>query len=144
MNYFNPNQIKKTDKAPSLYLSDFKIFNKSVNPNDEGSPLSKVISQTKELVLNYTQSVFSIEYVGINYSFLKRNQYAYYLEGFEKDWNYVGSNRVATYTNLAPGDYVFKVKAANADGTWSKAPLELKITILPPWWKTIWAYFFIL
>lgn len=142
MNYFNPNQIKKTDKAPSLYLSDFKIFNKSVNPNEEGSPLSNVISQTKELVLNYTQSVFSIEYVGINYSFLKRNQYAYYLEGFEKDWNYVGSNRVATYTNLAPGDYVFKVKAANADGTWSKAPLELKITILPPWWKTIWAYFF--
>ncbi len=142
MNYFNPNKIKKTDKSPSLYLSDFKIFNKSVNPNDEDSPLSKVISQTREVVLNYTQSVFSIEYVGINYNFLKKNQYAYFLEGFEKNWNYVGSNRVATYTNLAPGDYVFKVKAANADGSWSNAPLELKITILPPWWKTIWAYFF--
>ena len=140
MNYFNPNQIKKTDKSPSLYLSDFKIFNKSVDPNDEASPLAKVISQTKEVVLNDTQSVFSIEYVGINYNFLKKNQYAYYLKGFEKEWNYVGSNRVATYTNLAPGDYVFKVKAANADGSWSKTPLELKIKILPPWWKTIWAY----
>ncbi|AWG22028.1 hybrid sensor histidine kinase/response regulator [Flavobacterium faecale] len=140
MNYFNPNQIKKTDKSPSLYLSDFKIFNKSVSPNDEGSPLIKVISQTKELELNYTQSVFSIEYVGINYNFLKKNQYAYYLEGFEKDWNYVGSNRVATYTNLAPGDYVFKVKAANSDGSWTQNPLELKINVLPPWWKSIWAY----
>jgi signal transduction histidine kinase/ligand-binding sensor domain-containing protein/DNA-binding response OmpR family regulator len=140
MNYFNPNQIKKTDKSPRLYLSDFKIFNKSVNPNDEDSPLTKVISNTREVVLDYSQSVISIEYVGINYNFLKKNQYAYYLEGFEKEWNYVGANRVATYTNLTPGDYKFKVKVSNADGSWSKTPLELKIKILPPWWKSIWAY----
>ncbi|MDG2432482.1 two-component regulator propeller domain-containing protein, partial [Flavobacterium sp.] len=74
MNYFKPEQIKKTDISPTLYLSDFRIFNKSINPNDEDSPLSKVISRTKEVILNYTQSVFSIEYVGINYNFLKKNQ----------------------------------------------------------------------
>ena len=141
VNFFNPNEIKKAEKAPSLYFSDFKLFNQSVKPNEEASPLTKVISQTKEITLNYTQSVFTIEYVGINYNYSKKNQYAYYLEGFEKDWNYVGNNRTATYTNLAPGNYIFKVKSANADGTWSDAQLELKIKILPPWWKTVWAYF---
>lgn len=140
VNYFNPNEIKKAEKAPRLYFSDFKLFNQSVKPNEEGSPLTKVISQTKEITLNYTQSVFTIEYVGINYNYSKKNQYAYYLEGFEKDWNYAGNNRTATYTNLAPGNYVFKVKSANADGSWSNDNLELKIKILPPWWKTIWAY----
>jgi signal transduction histidine kinase/ligand-binding sensor domain-containing protein/DNA-binding response OmpR family regulator len=140
VNYFNPNEIKKIEKAPKLYFSDFKLFNRSVKPNEDASPLTKVISQTKEIILNYTQSVFTIEYVGINYNYSKKNQYAYYLEGFEKDWNYVGNNRTATYTNLAPGNYVFKVKSANADGSWSNDELELKIKILPPWWKSIWAY----
>ena len=140
INYFNPNEIKKAEKAPSLYFSDFKLFNRSVKPNEDGSPLSNVISQTKEITLNYTQSVFTIEYVGINYNYSKKNQYAYYLEGFEKDWNYAGNNRTATYTNLAPGNYIFKVKSANAEGSWSDNQLELKIKILPPWWKTFWAY----
>ena len=140
VNYFNPNEIKKIEKAPKLYFSDFKLFNRSVKPNEDASPLTKVISQTKEIILNYTQSVFTIEYVGINYNYSKKNQYAYYLEGFEKDWNYVGNNRTATYTNLAPGNYLFKVKSANADGSWSNDQLELKIKILPPWWKSIWAY----
>ena len=140
VNYFNPNEIKKAEKAPRLYFSDFKLFNKSVKPNEDSSPLTKVISQTKEITLNHAQSVFTIEYVGINYNYSKKNQYAYYLEGFEKDWNYAGNNRTATYTNLEPGNYVFKVKSANADGTWSDVQLELKIKILPPWWKTIWAY----
>ncbi|MDR7208702.1 two-component regulator propeller domain-containing protein [Flavobacterium piscis] len=140
VNYFNPAEIKKTEKAPRLYFSDFKLFNRSVKPNEEGSPLTKVISQTKEIILDYTQSVFTIEYVGINYNYSKKNQYAYYLEGFEKDWNYVENNRAATYTNLAAGNYVFKVKSANADGSWSDTILELKLKILPPWWKTFWAY----
>ena len=140
VNYFNPNEIKKSEKAPRLYFSDFKLFNRPVKPNEDDSPLTKVISQTKEITLNYTQSVFTIEYVGINYNYSKKNQYAYYLEGFEKDWNYVGNNRTATYTNLAPGNYIFKVKSANANGFWSNNLLELKIKVLPPWWKTIWAY----
>ena len=140
MNYFNPNELEKTEKAPRLYFSDFKLFNKSVAPHSDSSPLTKVISQTLEIVLDHTQSVFTIEYVGINYNLSKKNQYAYYLDGFEKEWNYVGDNKAATYTNLAPGDYVFKVKAANADGTWNTVPLMLKIKILPPWYKTYWAY----
>jgi len=140
VNYFNPKQIKKTQKSPRLYFSDFKLFNFSVKPYEDSSPLSKVISQTKEITLNHSQSVFTIEYVGIDYSFPNKIQYAYYLEGFDKGWNYVGNKRTATYTNLPFGEYIFKVKSANGNASWNKVPLTLKITILPPWWKTFWAY----
>nr|WP_315156878.1 two-component regulator propeller domain-containing protein [uncultured Flavobacterium sp.] len=141
INYFDPKQMSKNIRQPLLYFSDFKLFNTSVMPNTADSPLQKVISETKSITLNHNQSVFTIEYVGINYSYPGKNEYAYYLEGFEKEWNYVGNKRIATYTNLAPGDYIFKVKSANRGGSWSQKPLELKITILAPWWGTYWAYF---
>lgn len=141
INYFDPNQMTKITKEPLLYFKDLKIFNNSVLPGVADSPLEKVISETKKIVLNHDQSIFTIEYIGINYSYPGKNEYAYYLEGFEKEWNYVGNIRAATYTNLAPGDYVFKVKSAERGGSWSKVPLELQITILAPWWKTGFAYF---
>ncbi|WP_418262065.1 two-component regulator propeller domain-containing protein [Flavobacterium faecale] len=140
MNYFDPNQIKKTEKEPSLYFSDFKLFNKSMIPGEESSPLQKVILETKSITLDHSQSVFTIEFVGINYNFPSKNEYAYYLEGFEKEWNYVGNSRTATYTNLEAGNYVFKVKAASKTGSWNQEPLELHIRVLPPWWRTYFAY----
>lgn len=140
VDYFHPNQIPVNNNKPSVYLTDFKLFNKTVEIGTDNSPLNKVIAETDEIVLKYDQSVFTIDYVGINYTRPEKNQYAYYLEGFESDWNYVGNGTSATYTNLPKGDYVFKVKSANNDGVWSKEPLELIITILPPWWKTVWAF----
>jgi len=142
LNFFNPKQILKNKKEPLLYFSDFKLFNKSVSPNDEDSPLTKVISETNNLVLNHNQSVFTVEFVGLNYYHPGKNEYAYYLEGFEKDWNYVGSKREATYTNLPAGDYVLNVKSADRGGVWSKKPLQLHIRVLPPFWKSTWAYLF--
>lgn len=139
VDYFNPLDIKLNKNVPSLYLTEFKLFNESVIPNQEKSPLTKVISKTDSLTLNSKQSVFTIEYSSINYTRPEKNEYAYYLEGYETSWNYVGKKRSATYTNLDPGDYVFKLKAANNDGIWNESPLHLKITILPPWWKTVWA-----
>lgn len=140
MNYFNPEQVIEIENDPHLFLTDFKLFNQSVGPNEENSPLSKVISQTEQLSLNYDQSVFTIEYVGIDYKDSRRNEYAYYLEGFENDWNYVGNNTSATYTNLATGDYVFKLKSVNKNEDYQSKILELNITVLPPWWKTYFAY----
>ena len=142
VNYFNPNKTSNNIKEPLLYLDDFKLFNKSIHPNEPQSPLSKVISETDHITLRYDQSVFTIEYIGLNYSYPSTNEYAYYLEGFEKNWNYVGNKRSATYTNLAPGKYVFKVKSAARGGNWNQKPLQLYIEILPPWWRTSWAYFF--
>ena len=142
LNYFNPNKIVKSKKELSLYLTDFKLFNKSVNPLEEDSPLTKVISETKKITLNHDQSVFTIDFIGVNYAFPAKNEYAYYLEGVENDWNYVGNNRSVTYTSLAPGNYIFKVKSAEKNGIWNQKPLELQIEILPPWWKTPIAYIF--
>jgi len=144
LNYFNPNKMVQTKKGLTIYLTDFKLFNKSVGPLEKDSPLINVISETKKLILKYDQSVFTIDFIGINYSFPAKNEYAYYLEGFEDSWNYVANKRSATYTNLAPGSYIFKVKAAEKNGLWNQKPLELQIEILPPWWKTSFAYVFYL
>ena len=141
LDYFNPSNIIVNNVLPSLYLTDFKLFNKTVTTNQKGSPLQSAIGETNSITLNNTQSVFTIEYTGINYTRPEKNQYAYYLEGLEKSWNYVGRLRSATYTNLEQGNYIFKLKSANSDGKWNKDILELKITVLPPWWKSNMALF---
>lgn len=141
IDFFNPSKISVNTILPSLYLTDFKLFNQSVLANQKDSPLANVIGETKDITLNHTQSVFTIEYTGINYTRPEINQYAYYLEGLEESWNYVGSLKSATYTNLEPGNYTFKLKAANSDGKWTEESISLKITVLPPWWKTNEALF---
>jgi len=139
VDYFKPCDIKLNTSLTSLYLKEFKIFNKSTHPSKKDSPLKKVISETDSISLTSKQSVFTIEYSGINYTRPEKNEYAYYLKGYEKDYNYVGDLRSATYTNLDPGNYTFKLKASNNDGIWNENPLSLQITVLPPWWKTNWA-----
>tara|TARA_R110001599_G_scaffold15001_3_gene63900 strand:- start:275 stop:3049 length:2775 start_codon:yes stop_codon:yes gene_type:complete len=141
VNYFNPSEIITNTNESSLYLSEFRLFNEKVLPTQEDSPLRKVISETDSIVLKHDQSVFTIEYSGINFTRPEKNEYAYYLEGYEETWNYVGKKRSATYTNLDPGSYTFKLKAANNDGVWNQSPLTLYITVLSPWWKTNWALF---
>lgn len=141
INYLDPSNISINKHIPDLYFSDFKLFNKSIEPNSKKSPLKKVISETKHLTLTHKQSVFTIEYAGINYTKPEKNQYAYYLEGFDDRWNFVGNNRSATYTNLSAGEYKFKVKASNNDGIWNEEPLQLLITITPPWWNSKLAWF---
>lgn len=146
VNYLDPENILLNENKVTVSLADFKLFNTSVVPNTEKSPLKKTISETKELTLTHRQSVFTIEYVGVNYTRPEKNQYAYYLEGFEDTWNFVGNSRSATYTNLSPGNYVFKVKAANNDGVWNETPTTLHLTLLPPWWSTkvaLLAYLFL-
>lgn len=141
IDFFNPNNISINTSLPNVYVTGFKLFNEKVIPNKENSPLTKVISETNTITLTHKQSVFTIDYSAINYTRPEKNQYAYYLEGLEKTWNYVGNLRSATYTNLDRGTYIFKLKAANNDGVWNEMPSELKIIILPPWWKTNWALF---
>ncbi|EKF55636.1 histidine kinase [Galbibacter marinus] len=139
MDFFNPNTIKFNQQETLLYLSDLKIFNKKVLPTHQNSPLSKVIAQTDSITFTSEQSVFTLEYSGINYTRPEKNEYAYYLSGYENTWNYVGNVRSATYTNLDPGRYVFMLKSSNNDGHWNREPLKFYIEVLPPWWKTNWA-----
>ncbi len=139
IDYFNPNKIIQNQNEPIVYLTDFKLFNTSVVPAAKGSTLTKNISEIQKLTLKPSEFVFTLEFAAINFTRANTNQYAYYLEGFEENWNYVGNNRSATYTNLSPGDYTFHVKASNNDGVWAENPLSLPITILAPWWATSWA-----
>jgi signal transduction histidine kinase/ActR/RegA family two-component response regulator len=113
------------------------LFNKPVIIGAKDSPLQKHISQTKEIVLNHDQSIFTFRFIALNYINSEKNQYAYIMEGLEKDWNYVGNKKEATYTNLNPGEYTFRVKASNNDGHWNEEGTSIKIIILPPWWNTI-------
>jgi len=137
-NVFQPDSIKDNPFLPPVHLTDFLLFNKPVPIGAKNSPLKKQISQTQEIVLKHGQSVFTFRYVALNYIFSEKTQYAYKMEGFEKDWNYVGNKREATYTNLDPGEYTFRVKASNNDGIWNEKGTSVKIIILPPWWQTWW------
>jgi signal transduction histidine kinase len=139
LNTFFPDSIKDNDYMPPVYINEFFIFNKPVSVGDPNSPLQKLAEQTKEIVLSWKQSVFSLGFVAINYTHPENNLYAYKMEGFDKDWNYTDANRrLATYTNLDPGTYIFHVKASNNDGVWNEQDASVKVIILPPFWKTWW------
>ena len=141
---FYPDSIKSNDYIPPIYLTDLKIFNSPAIIGAKGSPLSKHISETHHIKLNYKQTSFTINFVALNYTHSAKNQYAYKLEGFDKDWNNVGNKQYATYTNIDAGKYTFKVKGSNNEGIWNPEPTQLEITVLPPFWKTKWAYSFYL
>ena len=136
LNYFNPDKIQYNEELPLVYLKDLKLSNELVAIGDLKSPLQKSLSTTDKLTLSHNQSFFSIEYVGVNYTRSKNNQYAYLLEGFDEKWNYVGSKTNATFTNVPAGDYIFQVKASNNDGLWNEIPTKLNIKILPAWWQS--------
>lgn len=139
-NVFDPGAVRDNKIAPVSRLTGFLLFNKPVRVGEKNSPLKENIDDTKEITLSYDQSDFTIEYAALSYTVPSENKYAYKLEGFDKAWNYAGSERRATYTNLVPGSYLFKVKAANNDGVWNQKETLLTINITPPFWKTWWAY----
>ncbi|GJH41164.1 hybrid sensor histidine kinase/response regulator [Capnocytophaga sp. HP1101] len=138
-NTFYPERLTLNQTQPKVVISDFQIFNKSVRP-EEGGVLTKVIDETQSIHLKHWQSVISFRFSALNYRASFKNQYAYMLEGFDNDWIYDTSERIATYTNLNPGTYVFKVKATNNDGVWSQQPTTIKLIVAPPLWRTTWAY----
>ena len=145
---FYPDSIKINYYKPPVYITDFKLFNKSVliaddTRSDEFS-IPQQITYCKEIELAYHQNVITIGFVALNYQNLEKNQYKYMLEGFQDDWISSGYQREATYTNLSPGEYTFKVIASNNDGIWNTHGASLKIIVDPPWWKSRWAYAFYL
>ncbi len=135
---FNPDKIEGNKTAPQIVFTDFQIFNNSITSYADNSPLRQSITEAKEIILSYKQTVFTLEFAALNFVSSQHNQYAYFLEGFDKKWNYVGTQRKVTYTNLDPGEYIFKVKASNNDGVWTPDYISVKIIITPPFWKTWW------
>lgn len=140
-NEFFPDKIKEDPFEFPLVFTDFQVFNKKMpiaKDDNDPSPLKKDISETKEITLPYSNSVISFEFASLSFSVTEKKQYAYMLEGFDKTWNEIGINRSATYTNLDPGKYVFKVKGLDNEGTWSSNIASLQLTITPPFWLTWW------
>lgn len=137
MNEFYPERITKNNYVAPVVITDFQIFNKSINVNS-GTILSKSITETNAIELTYKENVFSFEFAVLSYTLPQENQYAYMMEGFDKDWIKPGNRRFVTYTNLDPGEYTFKVLGANNDGVWNTKGVQIKIIISPPFWKTWW------
>lgn len=142
--YFNPNEINDNDYVSPIALTDFKIFNKSVGVNQRfGNDviLKQSIETTDNIVLSYKHNVFSFEFASLHFAAPNNNKYKYKMEGFDDEWIVTdASKRFATYTNLSGGEYVFKVKGTNNDGVWNEQPAMIKITVIPPFWKTSWFY----
>ena len=141
---FYPSQIKEDPFYPEVIFSGFNIFNKPVLPGEkirDRTPLTKAFNYTDTLILPYSYNVFSIDITALSFASQKRNQIYYQLENFEKNWNKrLGAATSVSYTNLSPGEYIFKVKVANKDNVWNPQVRKLKIIILPPWWRTNCAY----
>ncbi len=136
---FNPDSVRDNPFAPRVFISELGILNEPVRPGDPGGILQKQISETSTIALPPEYNFFSLKYVALNFTATAKNQYAYKLEGFHTDWNYVGDQRSVMFTNLDPDIYTFRVKASNNDGVWNEQGATLVIRILPPWWRTWWA-----
>lgn len=139
-NVFHPDSVKSVTTRNNVVFTNLQLFNKDVTLKNEGSPLKNLIHHTKELTLTHDQSVISLEYAALSFVAPQKIHYAFKMEGFDKDWNYVEDQRKATYTNLPAGRYRFLVKATNNDGSWNNQATSIQLTILPPFYKTTAAY----
>jgi len=131
LNYFNPANIIENTYIPSVDIFSLKVSNKD---------FLKITDSIKSITLNYDQNDFSFDFTALSYSQSNKNNYAYKLEGFDPEWNYIGNKKTATYTNLDEGNYNFRVKASNNNGLWNEKGASINIKITPAPWKTWWAY----
>ena len=136
----DPEKIIPSQGAPDIELTKFLLFNKEVKYDQKDSPLKKSITFSDSLILKYFQSSFSIDFSALDFLDPARIQYMYKLDNFESNWNYIGNQHRATYTNLSPGKYVFRVKSILPNGISASEEKVLSIRIAPPWWKTTPAY----
>jgi signal transduction histidine kinase/ligand-binding sensor domain-containing protein/DNA-binding response OmpR family regulator len=130
---FNPEQLRRNTHVPPVCITDIRVFHESLE-------LDTAVQFIRELTLSYSQNVVSFDFAALNFTNPEKNQYAYTLEGFQDEWIYCGTERSASFTNLDPGTYVFRVKGSNNHGVWNETGASVVITITPPWWRSSWAY----
>ncbi len=138
----NPDYLYRNDMAPPVVITEFRLFNKPVEADSGKHPvLTGNISYTNEIELQYNQNDIAFTFAAMDYNDPSQNRYAYMLEGYQDEWiETTAADRTANYTNLSPGEYVFRVKASNNDGIWNEEGASVEIKIHPPWWRTILAY----
>lgn len=137
---FNPYAITPNGFVPPVYITKLSIYNKEMKVDADDSPLKQSMIQTKNITLDYDQSNISFDFVALSFTSPEANQYAYKMEGIDKDWTYTADAHSASYAKLPPGNYIFRVRGSNNDGVWNEREASIAISILPPWWQTWWAY----
>lgn len=145
---FYPDSLIFNNEPPHVVLTDIKLAHESIPVKSANEPeaevgffLSKAVPYLDELTFSHDDKIISFTFAALDFRSPQKNQYAYFMEGFEDDWNYTtASQREVTYTNLDPGEYVFRVKASNNDGVWNEEGVALDVFIMPPWWGTRMAY----
>ena len=137
-NYFDPAEITSNPVPPKIVITDLRVRNKSVGINEPNSPLKNTIYLEKKIVLPYEDNMITFEFAALDFVAPERNQYKYKMQGFDKDWVNSGNIHVATYTNLDPGTYTFRVKGSNKDEVWNEEGTSIQLIIIPPWYKTWW------
>ena len=133
LNLFHPDSIRDNPYVPQIALTGFeKLDQRAVIP---GEP-----SELKEVRLNHFEDIFSFKFSGLEYTDPSQNEYAYMMEGYEKDWVYSGTRREVRYTHLDPGEYIFRAKCSNNDGVWNNAGMAIRVIIVPPFWRQWWFF----
>lgn len=135
---FHPDDIKRNETAPSVVLTAFQASNEEVSVHDYTGILHESLLTVDEIVLPPGMNSFSFEFAALDYISPEKNQYAYQLDGFDEDWTYVGTRRNCYYTNIFPGEYVFRVKGSNNDGVWNEEGASVRIIVVPWFWQTLW------
>ncbi|WP_229220145.1 two-component regulator propeller domain-containing protein [Dyadobacter beijingensis] len=138
-NLFDPAQVSASRYKPKVMISGIRIFGED-RVGNEAVSLFEYLEKARRFTIKPDQPVFSIDYTALNYAYPELTRYAYMLEGLDKDWNYVQNERSATYRYLPSGNYEFKVKVANQDGVWFEDYASLPIRVMPPWYRSWWAY----
>jgi signal transduction histidine kinase/ligand-binding sensor domain-containing protein/DNA-binding response OmpR family regulator len=141
-NSFYPEQIKEFNQKNKVLLTDFQVNNQPIEEGDKDLISEWDLGKIKEVALPYNQTTISIGFVALDFNNADKINYAYKLEGWDDQWSYVSQIRKANYTRLAAGKYVFKVKTTNFRGGWNTEKSVVTILVLPPWYKTWWAYSF--
>ena len=139
-NVFDPKEVLNDQYNPPTYITDISVNNQPIFPNDETGILENTIETTQKITLSYLDKILTLEYASLDFRAPDQNKYRYQLIGSDDSWIEAGNRRSATFLNLQPNDYIFRVQGSNSQGIWSDHIAELQISILPPWWKTWWAY----
>ncbi len=135
---FNPVNLKPETRKPTVYLTDFRLFNKSISFRSNNRIIDRYIGEAKKINLNYDENAIDIFYQGINLTEADNIVYTYKLDGVDHAWVYAGGKRDANYINLGPGKYTFRVKAKFENGEWNPTETRIELNVLPAWWMTFW------
>jgi signal transduction histidine kinase/ligand-binding sensor domain-containing protein len=134
---FQPGQISDNKIIPPIHITDFKLYNEYVKINDESKIINQPLEDTDTIILAHNQNFFSFGFIALNYNSPENNRYKYKLENFDKEWITANEINTANYTNVPPGNYLFKVIGSNNDLLWNEEGDSIYIEIVAPWWDTL-------